>query len=432
MDFGKAVRLRLSRDRFVKQFRITSGTAAEVLFVLFFTSSCWKWLFTKLLEPLAAGSLAAPVFLAVVWLPVAAVFLAAKQRLPADFFLLFLYLTLYVCVTYVFHREYGYYYTREEYGLPDYVLMPDNGLYAYFFVRLVDDPRRILRGLRVGGYLIFAYSAMRLYVAAAKGYWMEQGAYGQEYLSSYNMNYGYTLLLFVCCFLYCAFERGSLRDLLLAGGGVFMILCGGSRGPLLDIAVFLAVYTILRFRRSRHKLLFASALSASGCAAVRYWESAASWCLERIEGWGLRSRTLRMLLDGTVAQNNGRDAFWQASLQMIRDRPLGWGAMGARSVLCGIHIVGHPHSLVLELLIEYGVFAGPVILLLLLAASVRIFAKKTDDGRQGVFLIFFANACQLLTSYTYWHSPALWGALAAGVCFFRAERASKHRKRQKH
>ena len=410
------------RKGFVRKFRLTSGSVSELLLILFFSVSFWEWLFTKLMEPFEAERLAVPAVLAVIWLPVAAMFIAARRMLPADFFLLFLYLALYLCATYCFHKDYAYYYLREEYGLLDYVLLPDNGVYAYFFIRLVNDPRRILRGLRVSGLIIYAYSALRLYVATAKGYWLEEGSYGQEYMSTYNMNYGYTLLPFVCCFLYCAFARGSLWNLLLAGAGVFMILCGGSRGPLLDVAVFLFLYTAIRFRRSRRKPLFASVLALCVGAAVCLRQAALTFLHDCIEAWDLHSRTLDMMLAGTVAQNNGRDVFWLASWKMIQENPLGYGAMGARHVLCDIHIVGHPHNFFIELIIEYGVVAGPLFIFLILAASVRIFLHRTDDGRQGVFLIFFANACQLLTSYTYWHSPALWGALAAGVCFFQAEK----------
>ena len=425
MASEKAVTISPIRFSLTKRIRVTPEDVGEMLFVLYFSVSSWEWLAEKLLEPFGAEAFSTPLVLAVIWLPVIALFPAAKQRLPADFFVLLLYLILYLCITYCFHRDYAYYYTREEYGLWDYVLLPDNGLYAYFFVRLVNDPKRILRGLRTGGYITYVYSALRLWVATTKGFWLEEGRYGQEYMSTYNMNYGYTLLLFVCCFLYCAFEQGSLLNLLLAGAGVFMILCGGSRGPLLDIVIFLGIYTILRFRRSRRKLLFLSGLSALSLSAVKLWHTALTVLNDKIREWNLHSRTLDMILAGTVAQNNGRDVFWSASWQMIRDNPLGYGAMGARHVLCGIHIVGHPHNFFIELIIEYGVVFGPLFALLLLAASLRVFLRRTDDGRQGVFLIFFANACQLMTSYTYWHSPALWAALAAGMCFFRAEKGKR-------
>lgn len=409
----------------VRFFRLSSGTVEDVLFILYFSFCFWEWAVRKLLEPLEADFLAKPAALALICLPVFVLFLTARRKLPSDFFVLFLYLAVYVIATYCFHPEYAYYYVREEYGLLDYVLAPDNGLYAYFFIRLVKEPKRILRDLRFSGYIVYVYSALRLYVATVKGYWMEEGSLGQEYKSSYNMNFGYSLLLFVCCFLYCAFEQGSLRYLLLGGAGAFMILCGGSRGPLLDICVFLVLYAFVRFRRARHKMLIGSGALAFGAGAVFVWQRSILFLREKMEQWNLHSRTLDMMLAGTVAQNNGRDVFWAAAWKMIRDNPFGYGAMGARHVLCGIHIVGHPHNFFIELLIEYGVIAGPLLILLMLAASVRVFLCKTDNGGQGVFLIFFANACQLMTSYTYWHSPALWAALAAGVCFYQTEKRKR-------
>ena len=219
---------------------IPEQTAAEIMLILYFSLPFWKWLFEQLFELSGDVSPALPFTLAVVYAPVIAVFLAARQQVPADFFFLLLYIGLYFGVTYLFHGEYEYYYEREQYGVADYVLRPDNGLYAYLFLRMVKEPERVLRGLRVSGYVIYAYSALRLYVATRKGFWMEEGSRGQEYMSSYNMNYGYTLLLFLCCYLYCALEKKNLWYLFLSAAGVFMILCGGSRGPMLDVGIFLA------------------------------------------------------------------------------------------------------------------------------------------------------------------------------------------------
>ncbi len=401
---------------------LAEKTAAECMLILYLTIPFWEWLFTQLFELTGDEALASPCVLAAVYVPVAALFFASRQRLPADFFILFGGLCLYLILTYCIHPEYAYFYSREQYGVWDYVLRPDNGIYVYLFIRLVDDPRRVLRGVRVSGYIVYAYSVLRLWVATAKGFWLEEGRYGQEYPSRYNMNFGYTLLLFVCCYLYCALERKSLRYLLLAGAGLFMILCGGSRGPLLDVAVFLAIDTALRFRRSRHKPRFLMGLSALGAGIAALRQRAVEILLSLLEHWSLHSRTLEMIRDGTVANNNGRDVFWEASVHMIREHPLGCGAMGARHVLCGIHIVGHPHNFFLELMIEYGAAGGLLIIVLMFAASLRIFLRR-DNGWQGIFLIFFANACQLMTSYTYWHSPAFWCALAAGVCYYRAERS---------
>ena len=399
---------------------IPEQTAAEIMLVLFFTLPFWKWLFEQLFELSGNESLALPFTLAVVYAPVAAVFLAARQKIPADFFFLLLYIGLYFAFTYLFHPEYEYYYTREQYGIADYVLRPDNGLYAYLFLRLVKEPRRVLRGLRAGGYVVYAYSALRLYVATRKGFWMEEGSRGQEYMSSYNMNYGYTLLLFVCCFLYCGLEKKNLWYLFLAAAGILMILCGGSRGPMLDVGIFLVLYWLIRLRRSRCRPLYLLGSAVLGGAAAELYRPALNALYGMAGRAGLHSRTLEMMLAGTVAQNNGRDVFWETSFGMIRENPLGYGAMGARHVLCGIHIVGHPHNVMIELLIEYGVVGGTAVILALLTASFRILLGNRTEEWRGVFLIFFANACQLLTSYTYWHSSALWAALAVGVNYSRA------------
>ena len=401
---------------------IPAGAAAEAMFILFYSLPFWEWLFEQLFELLDHEELAVPCTLAVVYLPIVALFASSRQRVPVDFFVLMLCVGLYFAVTYCIHPEYEYYYAREQYGVLDYVLRPDNGLYAYLFVRMVNDPRRILRGLCVSGGVVYAFSLLRLYVATVKGFWMEEGSRGQEYMSSYNMNYGYTLLIFVCCYLYCALRYRKIGFLLLAGLGMFMILCGGSRGPFLDIAIFIAVYWLAGFARSRYKPLYLSGTAlGAGAAAV-----CCGWLPELLAGvtdrLHLHSRTLAMLQSGTVAQNNGRDVFWTASFGMIRDNLLGYGAMGARHVLCDIHIVGHPHNFFIELLIEYGVVLGPLIILLLLFASFRMIVGRRGGEWQGVFLIFFANACQLLTSYTYLHSPALWGALAVGVCYYKSVR----------
>ena len=87
--------------------------------------------------------------------------------------------------------------------------------------------------------------------------------------------------------------------------------------------------------------------------------------------------------------------------------------------------VAHPHQVFLEMLIDFGVIIGSIIIVWLLVSSVRMFTMKGQDEWKAVFLVFFARACQLLVSVTFWHSIGLWGVLAVGVNMSRASKRGK-------
>ena len=84
--------------------------------------------------------------------------------------------------------------------------------------------------------------------------------------------------------------------------------------------------------------------------------------------------------------------------------------------------VAHPHQFFLEVLVDFGVIFGSAIILWLVWKTVKLFTMKGQDEWKAVFLVFFARACQLLVSLTFWHSIGLWGALAVGVCMSKAKR----------
>ena len=59
--------------------------------------------------------------------------------------------------------------------------------------------------------------------------------------------------------------------------------------------------------------------------------------------------------------------------------------------------------------------------------SIRIFIAQDLGEWKYVYLIFFAYASQLLTSYTYWHSTGLWAVLAVMVCIHEEKKGTKKR-----
>lgn len=202
--------------------------------------------------------------------------------------------------------------------------------------------------------------------------------------------------------------------------GITMIVLGGSRGPLLCIAIFVAVYLIMRIADEKLiiKLVMAAVIGILGLIVYSNFNHIINIITNIMEQIGFTSRTLMMLLEGNVADDNGRQRIWNAAIQMIKDNPLGYGALGTRHIIYNYHDVGHCHQIFLEILVDFGVIIGGILILFFLINTFRIFTLNTIGKWRNVFLIFFARAFQLMLSGTYWHVASFWGCLGTGMAIY--------------
>lgn len=397
------------------KFVVSTDSIAELLFIIFYSMSFFKWASEEIFGIINISSHTLLFILLVVYIIVMILIIADHKYLKIDFIGILFFVIFFFSFTYLLHPEYEYVYSRRQYGVLEYVLRPDNGIYAYLFVRLITNPKKLIASLRISGYIMYLYSALRLYVALNRGYWIEENYLGQSIRLSYNLNFGYGLVIFVCCFLYCALKNRDIKDFLLAGMGSVMIFLGGSRGPLLNIAIFISIYILIAAIESKRKITYLFLVLIGAFTLALFYRQILLWAANILNSLNLSSRTIIMLLEGAIAEGNGRDIIWREAVKMIKDNPFGYGAMGARHVLYHIHIVGHPHNIFLEILIDYGVIFGSFLIISFVVNSIKIFMSNNLGEWKYIYLIFFAYACQLLTSYTYWHSAGLWGVLAVAV-----------------
>lgn len=398
------------------RFRLGSEKLADSAFFLYLCLPLIGMVFSKILSIVGLSSLSKLAALFITYFPLVLLFGIQRKNRAFDFWVLLAFIVFFFAVTYAFHPEYRYWFMREDYGVLNYVLLPDNGLYIYLFIRLVNDPKRILKVVKLSGWPMFAYYGWQLLNALSRGYWIDTSNRGYEIHLSYSLSLGYNVLLFALVFLYFALEEKKLSDWIGAFVGMLMILIGGSRGPFLDIAIFLVLYAFLKMERSRKKIIIIVniiILTILMCLFYSYILAGISLILDKLN---ISSRFITKLLNGTIVDDTGRGQIWETAIGMIKENPLGYGAMGSRHVIGNLIYVGHPHQFFLEILIDFGVIFGSIIIIMLFAGSVKIFARKDIGEWKGVFIIFFARACQLLISLTYWHSIGLWGALAVGMC----------------
>lgn len=213
---------------------------ANILFCLYLCIPFMKFLCDVVLNDFGLTEFSRPISLMIVYIPLLFAMMEWKKMRPLDFLAILLSILFSFLFTIIIHPEYEYWYTREFYGVWDYVLRPDNGLYIYLFIRLVDDPKEILKCVKLSAWPIYFYMGFRLMKALQQGYWLEEGSKGQAIHMPYNLSFGYDLLLFTLVFLYSALEERKATDYFGAAVGLLMILIGGSRGPMLNIAIFLS------------------------------------------------------------------------------------------------------------------------------------------------------------------------------------------------
>lgn len=407
---------------------IESENLCELAFVLFFCNP----LLTRWVQSVLYGTkyvtLRHTIPIVITYACVLLAFSIDRSRIPEDFFGLLLLICLFFIITYAIHPEYKFWYTRSYYGVYDYVLRPNNGLYAFFFIRLINNPKKILKLLNISSWIMYPYYMYLLAIALKRGYWVNTGARGQVIHMSYDLSFGYDVVFFTLVFLLCFVKYRKVVDLTMVAIGIIMIILGGSRGPLVCILAFILLTVLIRILHSDNSLLYGTLFSLIVATSYALRDLFLAFLKTILELTNSSSRTIQMILEGDIADDNGRKEIWNAAIEMIKRKPWGYGAMGTRHVIYYIHDVGHCHELFLELLVDFGVLVGGIIITYIIFRVLTIIFGNIDGDWRGIYLVFLCRALQLLISGTYWHVFSFWACMGIDVCIYYAywtEKSSK-------
>lgn len=309
-------------------------------------------------------------------------------------------------LSFMAHPEYEEFFTRPVYGVLHRVFRPERAIYAYLFFRLCRRPERVLGVMQWVSYILTAYHMWLLLDARAAGGWEEYDAGGEMTLMNYSLVYGYQVLFPAAVFTNDVFAgRKSSVPWFLAC--VVQVILGGSRGPMLLLVGYCGLLLIRNWKRMpKLKYLIVLLLAFLGFLLS---DAALTW----LESLGEHSRTIRMLLEGSISDDNGRDALQTAALELIKTGgPFGWGIYGDRAVLSQYHFAGYPHNLFLELLTNYGWLLGGLMCVIICFDIIRMIIFCKHPVWWEIYTILLICAMQLMVSQSYWYVWAFWGAWA--------------------
>lgn len=340
---------------------------------------------------------------------------AINRKNCYPFLVLYAAVILAFAVTYLLHPEYEYFYVRENYGLQR-VFRPDCALYAFLFFSLVDDPDELTDTVKLFAFIDFAYLLVfELLPALLQGYWSDVNYVGETVKRQYSLSFGYAMLFPTIVFMYCFFREKKRYYMLLSLLGLVLILLQGSRGAILMPIIFIGLMAISdivdtksKVRRKR-KIVFilciAAAILILGIPLLKL-------LVKILQLFGVESRTLELLASGKFTGDSGRSVIWNSVWEAIKSGGLlGYGAFGDRPFVYPHHFVGYSHNIVLELICSFGI-VGVLIVLVIIAVSLRVIFCCRDARWRGLFIVFFSIASQLLLSLSFWYVWEFWAAAA--------------------
>ena len=158
---------------------INRQNLANLAFVLYFCSDTVYSFSLRFLPIFSMGDMAVAFSDVLIYAPLAIVVVFyKKKRFLWESTLVLGGILLYFGLTYVIHPEYEFFYSRDMFGLKDSIFALNRGIYAFLFVRCVEDPKELLKSLHIAAYIRFIYCSLQFYAAMGRGYWLILGAYG--------------------------------------------------------------------------------------------------------------------------------------------------------------------------------------------------------------------------------------------------------------
>lgn len=228
------------------------------------------------------------------------------------------------------------------------------------------------------------------------------------------MSFAYMMLTpILICFIVGV--KGHVVDRILSIIGSFVIFVVGCRGAVVSLAAFFLLYILYFYLPKREqksswgKLVLIPIL----LSVVVFFEKILVYISLGLEKIGFSSRTVNKLLAGTDAfvESEGRKTIWDQAMNNIGI--IGKGLFGDRTVLVDEYSRSvYAHNFALEILIDFGLLIGSILLLIMLVIIVRVFILSLkSQSLLRINLLFVAISILLvkhmlsasfLTSFDFW------------------------------
>ena len=241
-----------------------------------------------------------------------------------------------------------------------------------------------------------------------------------------DMDRAYKILPHCCLIAYYAVKRTNIWNIgFSVVGGIYLLLLG-TRGAAM---LYLLLVTLLLMMGRRSKGAILRIVVVSGAIAVflmsPLYNAAILWLYHTAQKLGLSIRIFDKLLNGVLGASSGRDTIRETLMDAVANGPLFGLGICMDRVLTGTYA----HNIAIELWVDFGVFVGTAILVVLTVVLVCGYLKAEGEGEKGLIMaLFFSGFCMLFLSGSYLNSKFL--MLLLGLCVSSIRKKGSNRMRR--
>lgn len=212
-------------------------------------------------------------------------------------------------------------------------------------------------------------------------------------IDRYNMTFSYGCLMPMIVL----FSKKKFVSMALSLSLFIVVLGIGSRGANVFFVIFVIGNLLMNDKK---KMIWIILLVIIFIFLLPY-------LADIFESYGISSKTLRRLDEGTLSESNARDYIWDFYLNMLLEHPMGIGLYGDRVYLDSAYC----HNILLEILLNFGIFGGSFILLFLSFYCIRLFNLSTRLQQNKIWLYLMAFVAPLMLSESYIQSNTFFVAV---------------------
>ena len=296
------------------------------------------------------------------------------------------------------------------------------GIYGYIVMRLQSTPSRLIRTLKLAGFVLALYYAYKSLEVLRNGYWTYT-LFGVIKHRVDNMSWSYGVLMAISFIGMDLVMEGKKYPLFFIIVGLWGILLYGSRGTVVSfvMGVLILILSSNHGRLSPWKLILIGLVG--GAIAFVFSDVGVLTITRFVNTHGVYSRFLNSLIIKQTSDQltSGRTLIWSECVKMILNgSPFGYGVMGERNMVYGLGTkFGYAHNIFLELLVAFGWLLGGIIILLMVCGIVMFYVQVKDKAERILFTVFLMLSFELLLSNTIWLHCGPWVLLALFVNHFK-------------